>query len=92
MSNAVCTLLTSGLPCIVRELAIQHELSVADLCGDWVAYSHRNGSCQLTEVTCESWAGQLAASSRHTSGGRQAGARRQQRRVRVHTSENLPEL
>lgn len=92
MSSAVCTLLTSDLPCIVRELAVQHDLSVADLCGDWVAYSHQNGACELTEVACESWAGKLATSSRHTSGGRQSGGRRQQRRVKVHTSENLPEL
>ena len=73
------------------EVVTEQGLSACDVCEEWLAYSSGHGSCELTEETCERWAGHLSVLSQKppTNGV----ARKQRKNVaKVHTMDNLEEM
>lgn len=77
----------------VRDLALQHGLTPAELCNDWMAHSAQNGSCDLTDVSCDEWAVKLATrnKTKRDSTRTKSVARRQPER-KVHTKNDYNEL
>lgn len=77
---------------IVRDLAVQYELTAAELCEDWVAFSSHLGSCDLTDASCDKWATKLTMRNKSKGGvAKKRHAKRQVER-KVHTKNDFSEL
>lgn len=51
---------------IVRDLAVEHGLTAAELCEEWMAHAAID-SRELTDVSCEAWAIKLGIKNKSKS-------------------------
>lgn len=79
--------------CTVRDIAVENGLTAAELCNDWMAHSAQNGSCDLTDVSCDEWALKLTARNKtKRDGTRTKSVARRQPERKVHTKNDYNEL
>lgn len=77
----------------MRDLTVEHGLTPAELCNDWMAYSAQNGSCDLTDVSCDGWALKLATRNKaKRDGTRMKSVAKRRPERKVHTKNDYNEL
>ena len=78
----------------MHDLAVQYELTAAELSEDWMAYAAQHGSRELTDRSCDEWAAILAV--QHKTKGHVAKkkgvARKLHSERKVHTKNDFDEL
>lgn len=87
--------LKNGSPLLdrLRDLAVQCELTAAELCEEWVAFSTQLGSRDLTDESCDEWAAKLTISNKAKGGvaKKKTVSKRQPERT-VHTKNDYDKL